>query len=325
MVNHRISTLRPFLLPLLTSSASLGASALSFHFSNVELSTLNFELAVSPFTTSLTQKQGVPPRSSKMNLNFFKSESKLAFPRCEHRSPSGRQCSQPVCTSDPRFCGTHKPTPEQLAAAQLTEAAGALSSPVEIHRFLKAVLLNRVRGRITPKEASTYSYLCQNLLRSLREIDHFNELQAEREERNRPRRPSTWHVPSAIRSDDPIPTKIESPQPAVQIPENSPSNSSAATPVAASTIANPTPAESTAPTPTTATTLAKPAISIVPPTPNPPFDPRHFYPFDPSLRRGSQDPDRTIPPPDEAECRRLAARRGLDLKRRRPTYPGAHR
>ena len=77
-----------------------------------------------------------------MNLSFFKSESKLAFPRCEHRSPSGRQCSQPVCTTDPRFCGTHKPTPEQLTVAELTEAAGTLSSPDEIHRFLKAVLLN---------------------------------------------------------------------------------------------------------------------------------------------------------------------------------------
>ncbi len=66
-----------------------------------------------------------------MNLNFFKSEPKLAFPRCEHRSPSGRQCSQPVCTTDPQFCGTHKPTPEQLTTAELTEAAGTLSSPDE--------------------------------------------------------------------------------------------------------------------------------------------------------------------------------------------------
>src|SRR4029077_4959878 len=124
----------------------------------------------------LRKNRGVPPRSSKMNLNFFKSESQT-FPRCEHRSPSGRQCSQPVCTTDPRFCGTHKPTPDQLAAAELTEAAGTLSSPDEVHRFLKAVLLNPVRGRITPKEASVYSYLCQNLLRSLREIDHFQQLQ----------------------------------------------------------------------------------------------------------------------------------------------------
>ena len=247
-----------------------------------------------------------------MKFNLFKSESKLAFPRCEHRSPAGRQCSQPVCSTDPRFCGTHKPTPEQLTTAELTEAAGTLSSPDEVHRFLKAVLLNRVRGRITPKEASVYSYLCQNLLRSLREIDHFNELQAEREERNRSRRPELmWHLPRPDRSDPPAPTAT---QPIVV-------NSPAITAESPATTATPVSALSTISTasdePPVASTSSKPAISIIPPTPNPPFDPRHFYPFDPSLPRGLQNPDRTIPPPDEAECRRLAARRGLLFNRHR--------
>src|SRR5208283_1026054 len=90
-----------------------------------------------------------------MNLSFFKSEPKLAFPRCEHRSPSGRQCSQPVCTSDPRFCGTHKPTPQQIATVELTEAAGTLSSPEEVQSLLKTVTLLRIRGLITPKDANT--------------------------------------------------------------------------------------------------------------------------------------------------------------------------
>jgi hypothetical protein len=257
-----------------------------------------------------------------MKFNLFKSESKLAFPRCEHRTPSGRQCSQPVCTSDPRFCGTHKPTPEQLATAELTEAAGTLSSPDEIHTFLKAVLLNRVRGRITPKEASVYSYLCQNLLRSLREIDHFKELQAEREERNRPPRPSNWHVPSAIRDDPPEPTGTESTKPVAQTPESSASSSTnTGKPDTVSSESTQSPEA----TPNAAGTPPKPAISIDPPTPNPPFDPRHFYPIDPTLPRGSQNLDLSIPPPDEAECRRLAARRGLLFNRRRPNSPGALR
>ncbi|HTA60392.1 MAG TPA: hypothetical protein VK805_19730 [Candidatus Baltobacteraceae bacterium] len=263
-----------------------------------------------------------------MNLNFFKSESKLAFPRCEHRSPSGRQCSQPVCTTDPRFCGTHKPTPEQLTTAELTEAAGTLSSPDEVHRFLKAVLLNRVRGRITPKEASVYSYLCQNLLRSLREIDHFQQLKSEREDLNRPRRPSTWNVPTGLRPDEPgllwhlpRPDRSDPPVPVAQIPESATANSTTvATPVPSPAIANSTPPESIPPAPS-----AKPPVSILPPTPNPPFDPSHLYPFDPTLRRGSQNPDRNIPPPDEAECRRLAARRGLDFSRRRTGPSGAFR
>ena len=277
-----------------------------------------------------------------MNLNFFKSESKLAFPRCEHRSPSGRQCSQPVCTTDPQFCGTHKPSSEQLTTAELTEAAGTLSSPDEVHRFLKAVLLNRVRGRITPKEASVYSYLCQNLLRSLREIDHFQQLQSEREDLNRPRRPSTWNVPTGLRPVEPgllwhLPRPDRSDPPEA----TTPNAVIDPTPVAADNVGAasgrlPLPAESPATTAvpvsgsstnsssSNETPSAKPPVSIIPPTPNPPFDPSHFYPLDPTLRRGSQNPDRNIPPPDEAECRRLAARRGL-LFNRRPTPSGALR
>ena len=279
-----------------------------------------------------------------MNFNLFKSEPKLAFPRCEHRSPSGRQCSQPVCSTDPRFCGTHKPAPEQITTAELTEAAGTLSSPDEVHRFLKAVLLNRVRGRITPKEASVYSYLCQNLLRSLREIDHFHELHSERAERNRPstwnvptglRPDELWHLPRPDRSDPPEPTPAEPiivvnsaatdlgnvgaalgrpPLPAESAtPTTSPTNSPASASSTSSTASNPPISSS------------KPTISVIPPTPAPPFDPRHFYPLDPTLRIGPQNPDRSIPPPDEAECRRLATRRGLPFKRTPHAYPGAPR
>jgi hypothetical protein len=273
-----------------------------------------------------------------MNFNLFKSESKLAFPRCEHRSPSGRQCSRPVCSTDPHFCGTHKPSPEQLTTTELTEAAGTLSSPDEIHRFLKVVLLNRVRGRITPKEASVCSYLCQNLLRSLREIDRFRELQSEREERNRIPENFGWSLPRPDRSDYPEattsnsvvhPTAIAAENVgAASCPEHRegsarlplPAESPAATsaPVSASsTISSASDAAPAAPA------SPKPPISIIPPTPTPPLDPSHFYPFDPTLKRGSQNPDRNIPPPDEAECRRLAARRGLDFKRR--SLPGALR
>ena len=269
-----------------------------------------------------------------MKFSLFKSEEpKLAFPRCEHRSPSGRQCSQPVCSTDPRFCGTHKPTPERLATVELTEAAGTLSSPGEVHRFLKAVLLNRVRGRITPKEAAVYSYLCQNLLRSLREIDHFRELQSEREERNRVPENFGWHLPRPDRSDPPEPTP---PEPIVansaaiesdnvgaslaRLPLPAESHATTAPPISAS------PAASTdSKSPSDASARSKPSISITPPIPTPPFDPLHFYPLDPTLPRGTQDHSRNIPPPDEAECRRLAARRGLPFKRTPSAHPGAHR
>lgn len=257
-----------------------------------------------------------------MKFNLIKSESNLAFPRCEHRSPSGRQCSQPVCSADPRFCGTHKPTPEQLATTELTEAAGTLSSPEEVHRFLKAVLLNRVRGRITPKEASVYSYLCQNLLRSLREIDHFQELQSEREQRNVSPE-LLWHLPRPDRSDPPesAANVSVSVQPlATPAPLAVASSPKTSTQPPAQSVAAKSPdcAKSESSTSFTSST------SLTSPIPPPPFDPRHFYPIDPTLPRGSQNLDLNIPPPDEAECRRLAVRRGLDFKRRSPTHTGAH-
>ncbi|HET7108278.1 MAG TPA: hypothetical protein VFI38_15800 [Candidatus Acidoferrum sp.] len=262
-----------------------------------------------------------------MNFNLFKPESKLAFPRCEQRSPSGRQCSQPVCSTDPRFCGTHKPTPEQLATTELTEAAGTLSSPDEVHRFLKAVLLNRVRGRITPKEASVYSYLCQNLLRSLREIDHFHELQSERAERTRLSREIGWHLPRPDRDDPPKPATtnsvaesqtnaVESSLPPIPPP---------ASPVAASSNTPNTSKPPAAATPSESSSSLTSSTSFTSKIPPPPFDPRHLYPLDPTLPHGAQDHSHNIPPPDEAECRRLAVRRGLDFKHRRPADTGAHR
>jgi hypothetical protein len=265
-----------------------------------------------------------------MNFNLFKPESKLAFPRCEHRSPSGRQCSQPVCTSDPRFCGTHKPTPDQLAAAELTEAAGTLSSPDEVHTFLMAVLLNSVRGRITPKEASVYSYLCQNLLRSLREIDHFHELQAEREERNRIPEDFGWSLPRPDRSDYPEATTSNLVVHPTSIATESslPATPAATSPAVSSTTLAPSapPAATSASKSATSesSTSFTSSTSLTSKIPAPPFDPSHFYPIDPTLRRRSQNPDRNIPPPDEAECRRLAARRGL-LFNRRPAPSGALR
>ncbi|HKM66589.1 MAG TPA: hypothetical protein VJX70_05425 [Candidatus Acidoferrum sp.] len=257
-----------------------------------------------------------------MNLSFFKSEPKLAFPRCEHRSPSGRQCSQPVCTSDPRFCGTHKPTPQQIATVELTEAAGTLSSPEEVHSLLKTVTLLRIRGLITPKEANTYSYLCQNLFRAQREIAFHQQLREERKERNRPPqkisrhvpRESNWHVPSGIRPDPPT---ITSTEPAVaQI---------ATEPVGSGLPRPPLPSEPTPPTavsPSESSTSLASLTSLTSKIPAPPFDPNHFFPIDPSIPATIQDKNKNIPPPDEAECRRLAARRGLLFNRRRPSYPG---
>ncbi len=143
-----------------------------------------------------------------MILDLFKSEPKprTALPRCQHHSPAGRQCSQPVCSTSPHFCFTHKPDPDQLLIAELTEAAGSLSTPEEIHNFLKKVTLLRVQGRITPKESGNYTYLCQNLQRGLRDIAFHQKLRQERAEHEAEQTRSKdpfcgWSLPRPDRSD----------------------------------------------------------------------------------------------------------------------------
>ena len=133
--------------------------------------------------------------------------SRSAFPRCQHRSPAGRQCSQPICSTSPEFCFTHKPKPEDLLIAELTEAAGALSNPEDIHRFLTRVTLLRIQGRITPRECSSYAYLCLILQRGQREIAFHQKLREERAERQADQArsitslSSLWSISRPDRSD----------------------------------------------------------------------------------------------------------------------------
>src|SRR5579863_9222915 len=164
-----------------------------------------------------------------MILDLFKSQSKpqTAFPRCQHLSPAGRQCSHPVCSTSLHFCFTHKPDPDQLLIAELTEAAGALSTPEEIHNFLKKVTLLRIQGRLTPKESGNYTYLCQFLQRGLRDIAYHQKLrqdQAEHEaEQANLKKVMSWSIPRPDRSDPSDP-----PIPSVEIPHSdSPSVNSA--------------------------------------------------------------------------------------------------
>jgi hypothetical protein len=156
-----------------------------------------------------------------MILDLFKSAPKpqTAFPRCQHHSPAGRQCSQPVCSTSLHFCFTHKPDPDQLLIAELTEAAGALSTPQEIHNFLKKVTLLRIQGRLTPKESGNYTYLCQFLQRGLRDIAYHHKLrqdQAEHEaEQASLKKARSWSIPRPDRSDPSDP-----PLPSAEIPHS---------------------------------------------------------------------------------------------------------
>jgi len=326
-----------------------------------------------------------------MILDVFKSKSEpnLPFPRCQHRSPAGRQCSQPICSTSPHFCFAHKPKPEELTIAELTAAAGSLSTPEEIHRFLTCVTLLRIQDRLTPKEACSYAYLCQILQRGQREIAFHQKLKDDRAERAaeqaREEDALSWSIPRPKMDDDPacskepgadsvssfntssslatdtlvklsppvppvsdvegippartyfgdFPVTLPSPPVAtgasVAVAPSAPAASSSDIPCASVTTRStvevfPPPSPVSAKSPTTPSgeklKRAKPSkssesstssASLTSPTSlsMPPEFYNHFYPFDPSLPPGLQDPRKNIPPPDAAECRARERRRGI--------------
>jgi hypothetical protein len=130
-----------------------------------------------------------------------------SLPRCTHTSPSGRRCRSSAFGSDSPFCFRHQPQPEKLAAAELTTAAGTLSTPEEINRFLTRVTLLRIEGRLTPKEASNYAYLCLILQLGQRAIAFHQKLREARleheAEQARIQAVMSWTLPRPDRSDWP--------------------------------------------------------------------------------------------------------------------------
>lgn len=109
------------------------------------------------------------------------SASLNSLPRCTHTFPTGRRCRS-SSAPDSSFCHGHQPKPEALAIAALTDAAGTLSTPEEVNHFLTRVTLLRIEGRLTPKEASNYAYLCLILQLGQRAIAFHQKLRDERAE-----------------------------------------------------------------------------------------------------------------------------------------------
>ena len=120
-----------------------------------------------------------------------------SLPRCTHTFPSGR-CCRSSSAPDSTLCPHHQPKPEELAAAELSAAAGTLSTPEEVNSLLTRVTLLRIEGRLTPKEASNYAYLCLILQLGQRAIAFHQKLRAERAEREAEevRKPAMgWDMP----------------------------------------------------------------------------------------------------------------------------------
>jgi hypothetical protein len=132
-------------------------------------------------------------------------------PRCTFRKSHGHRCKMLALSGTP-FCFSHqpKPEPDPVIAPELAEAGGALASPEDVHRALAKIFQLLAEDRISFKKAGVFCFLTQNILRAQREITIKQKLQAELGERNRPRRPRTWNVPTGIRPDPVTLTSTES-------------------------------------------------------------------------------------------------------------------
>ncbi len=260
-------------------------------------------------------------------------------PRCAFTKSHGHRCRMLPANGTP-YCLAHQPKPatlpdpHELVRAELAEAAGTLSTPAEIHRLQAQVTLLLIHGRIAPKLANSYSYQVLALLRGCREIAHHEKLHAERVEREaaeaRRDHALSWSLPRPERDGptDPPPdttgTSAVTSEPSEISISSAPLNAPAAPEPSHSTTTSAGSSTSLISPISFASSAPKPAAAITPPLPPKPLPPdfyNHFHPLDPSLPPGLQDHSKNIPPPDEAECRRLARRRGLDFSRRRTSQP----
>jgi hypothetical protein len=196
------------------------------------------------------------------------------YERCHHLSPKGRRCSQPACSSHPTLCFTHAPkppSPEELLAGELSQAAGSLNSPEDVNRLLSKTVLAFIEGRLPLKKAGMIGFLGQIILRTHHEM----ALQKKVEAAAPKQRIIICDIPSAAteRARERMREKEElsrdSPSsgasPAAQVP-TPPPTTSAETPLA--------PKQTNAPLPT----------PLAAPTPPPKIpDLSHFYPNDPTL------------------------------------------
>src|ERR1700687_1811874 len=98
-----------------------------------------------------------------------------ALNRCQHISPSGRQCRMPHA-ADRLWCTHHAhqvDTKAQLALDLLPPVPGFYSG-ISINFVIGRILILLASDRVSPRKAAVLAYTCQLLLQSLRDVN--NEL-----------------------------------------------------------------------------------------------------------------------------------------------------
>jgi len=216
-------------------------------------------------------------------------------PRCQHVSRNGRPCRYLGQSPLNPFCKDHAPppppgTPEELAYS-LQRAAADFSEPQDVKNVMAKVFGAMLERRLSPKEAGVLCYIAQTILHCQRLSAYFDKLKAEQDD-GIPR--NFYGDPIIPYSPDPDDTVNAD---TVSTPASQPATpKEPAPPVPAAAPAQPASASSA------------PSSSSSSPAPKPP-NLNHFYPRDPTLPPGSQDPNRLSPPtPSLEELERRNAR-----------------
>ncbi len=95
--------------------------------------------------------------------------------RCQHRTPTGRQCRSLVADPNNSFCAAHaasEPADSEDFTAALTEKACRFQNAHGINQSLGALYTLLAQGRISPRRASVLAYISNLLLRTLPAIDN---------------------------------------------------------------------------------------------------------------------------------------------------------
>jgi len=237
------------------------------------------------------------------------SSASPSRPRCSHKSQNGKPCRYSAMSGF-RFCKHHVPDDvppsDDALAAILAKAAGHLSCPEDVRRVMAAIFHALVQHRLSSKDAGVLCYIAQTILHSLRTSAYLDKAEAQLAAAAPPEdeaiphdfygQPIVAYTPPQAAADN-----SASDTPPTQ---ESPKQGEAETPASAVPLACPATGDSGASA--SSTSPASSTSSFSPPPPRPP-DLSHFFPWDPTLPRGLQDPHKNIAPPSQEELDRRNA------------------
>jgi hypothetical protein len=103
------------------------------------------------------------------------TQSIIAPERCQHVSPTGRQCCSPAAAPGATLCARHvAAAPPQSVdfSAELLARFGDFQRAQQMNHSLIALYKLLAQGRISPRQASVLAYIGSLVLRSLKDVDY---------------------------------------------------------------------------------------------------------------------------------------------------------